>query len=56
MKVLAHSALSNRMAKLEPDKTIVPSQTSRDSNGEGRTYNIGSGIVEYRNHDHQNLR
>ena len=27
-------------------QTIVPSQTSRDSNGEGRTYNIGSGIVD----------
>jgi hypothetical protein len=25
---------------------VVPSQTSRDANGEGRTYNIGSGIVD----------
>ena len=27
-------------------QSIVPSKTSRDSNGEGRTYNIGSGIVD----------
>jgi len=25
---------------------LVPSQTSRDENGQGRTYNIGSGIVD----------
>jgi hypothetical protein len=27
-------------------QTLVPSKTSRDTNGEGRTYNIGSGLVD----------
>jgi len=27
-------------------QSLVPSKTSRDTNGEGRTYNIGSGIVD----------
>lgn len=28
------------------NQRLVPSQTSRDENGQGRTYNIGSGIVD----------
>ena len=27
-------------------QTLVPSRTSRDANGEGRTYNIGSGLID----------
>ncbi|MEY2900760.1 MAG: hypothetical protein RL247_926 [Actinomycetota bacterium] len=27
-------------------QTLVPSKTSRDANGEGRTYNIGSGLID----------
>lgn len=38
--------LGNQSGNTTTRQTLVPSKTSRDANGEGRTYNIGSGLVD----------
>jgi hypothetical protein len=38
--------ISNRTGDSSSSQTLVPEKTSRDANGEGRTMNLGTGIVD----------